>query len=67
MPGVVTLQSRQRRMCDWMSSNIAYRFIAIGRTTAWPDGENNPPTPSEKTTEVEELIRFTKIRFLSVC
>ena len=36
MPGTVTLKSRQRRMLDWMNTDLAYRFIAIGRTTAWP-------------------------------
>lgn len=61
MPGVVTLKSRMRRMCDWMNSDLAYRFIAIGRTTAWPDGENNPPYPDEKATEIEELIGLQRI------
>ena len=44
-----------------MSSDLAYRFIAIGRTTAWPDGEHNPPYPDEKQTEIEELIGLQRI------
>lgn len=48
-------------MIDWMNSNLAYRFIAIGRTTPWPDGENNPPVPDEKSTEIEELIGLQRI------
>lgn len=36
MPSVVTLKSRMRRMIQWMNSDLAYRFIAIGRTTPWP-------------------------------
>ena len=47
MPGVVTLKSRQRRMMDWMNTYLAYRFIAIGRTSPWED-ENNPPYPDER-------------------
>lgn len=47
-------------MQDWMNSNLAYRFIAIGRTSAWND-ENNPPVPDEKMTEVEELIGLQRI------
>ena len=63
MPGVITLKSRQRRMMDWMNTNLAYRFIAIGRTSPWPD-ESNPPVPDEKMTEITELIRFAKSRFI---
>ena len=61
MPGCVTLRSRQRRMKDWMDADLAYRFIAIGRTTPWPDGENNPPYPDERQTEVEELIGLQRL------
>ena len=60
MPGVVTLKSRQRRMMDWMNTSLAYRFIAIGRTSPWPD-ENNPPFPDEKMTEVTELIGLQRV------
>ena len=60
MPGVVTLASRQRRMCDWVDSDLAYRFIAIGRTSPWED-ENNPPIPDETMTEVTELIGLQRI------
>lgn len=47
-------------MQDWMNSDLAYRFIAIGRTSAWPD-DNNPPTPDETMTEVEELIGLQRV------
>ena len=60
MPGIVTLKSRQRRMHDWMSTDLAYRFIAIGRTSPWPD-ETNPPIPDERQTEIEELIGLQRI------
>ena len=50
-------------MMDWMSTDLAYRFIAIGRTSPWPD-ESNPPVPDEKMTEITELIRFAKSRFI---
>ena len=60
MPGVVTLQSRQRRMHDWMSTDLAYRFVGIGRTTPWED-DNNPPNPSETMTEVTELVGLQRI------
>lgn len=60
MPGVVTLKSRQRRMTDWMKTDLAYRFIAIGRTSPWED-ENNPPTPDEKMTDVTELIGLQRV------
>lgn len=60
MPGTVTLKSRQRRMLDWMNTDLAYRFIAIGRTTPWSD-ENNPPHPDETMTEVEELIGLQRV------
>ena len=60
MPGCVTLKSRQRRMMDWMNTDLAYRFIAIGRTSPWPD-ENNPPYPDETQTEVEELIGLQRV------
>ena len=60
MPGTVTLASRQRRMQDFMNPNLAYRFLAIGRTSPWND-ENNPPIPSEKMTEIEELIGLQRI------
>lgn len=60
MPGVVTLKSRQRRMMDWMNTNLAYRFIAIGRTSPWED-ENNPPYPDERQTEIEELIGLQRV------
>ena len=60
MPGTVTLKSRQRRMQDFMSSDLAYRFIAIGRTSPWED-ENNPPVPDETMTEVTELIGLQRI------
>ena len=60
MPGIVTLASRQRRMQDWMNSDLAYRFIAIGRTSPWED-ENNPPVPDERMTEVTELIGLQRI------
>ena len=60
MPGIVTLASRQRRMQDWMNSDLAYRFIAIGRTSPWED-ENNPPVPDENMTEVTELIGLQRI------
>lgn len=60
MPGVVTLQSRMRRCHDWMETDLSYRFVAIGRTSAWSD-ENNPPYPSEESTEVTELIGLQRI------
>lgn len=60
MPGIVTLKSRQRRMMDWMNTNLAYRFIAIGKTSPWTD-ENNPPYPDEKMTEVSELIGLQRV------
>jgi len=60
MPGIVTLKSRQRRMMDWMDTDLAYRFIAIGRTSPWSD-EGTPPIPDEKMTEVEELIGLQRI------
>lgn len=60
MPGCVTLKSRMRRMMDWMNTDLAYRFIAIGRTSPWPD-ENNPPYPDETQTEVEELIGLQRV------
>lgn len=60
MPGVITLASRQRRMFDWVDSNLSYRFVGIGRTTPWND-ENNPPYPDEKMTEVTELIGLQRI------
>lgn len=60
MPGIVTLKSRMRRAHDWMSTDLAYRFVAIGRTSPWPD-ETNPPIPDEKQTEVEELIGLQRI------
>lgn len=60
MPGIVTLKSRQRRMMDWMNTNLAYRFIAIGRTSPWPE-ENNPPYPDETMTEVTELIGLQRV------
>lgn len=66
MPGVISLKSRQRRMMDWMSTDLAYRFIAIGRTSPWPD-ESNPPVPDEKMTEITELIRFAESRFIQIC
>ena len=47
-------------MMDWMSTDLAYRFIAIGRTSPWED-ENNPPYPSETQTEVEELIGLQRV------
>lgn len=60
MPGVVTLKSRQRRMLDWMNTNLAYRFIAIGRTSPW-ENENEPPYPDETQTEVTELIGLQRV------
>ncbi len=60
MPGIVTLASRQRRMQDWMNSDLAYRFIAIGKTSPWED-ENNPPVPDENMTEITELIGLQRI------
>ena len=48
-------------MTNWMSSDLAYRFIAIGRTTPWEDGETNPPYPDERQTEIEELIGLQRI------
>ena len=60
MPGIVTLKSGMRRAHDWMSTDLAYRFVAIGRTSPWPD-ETNPPIPDEKQTEVEELIGLQRI------
>lgn len=60
MPGTITLKSRQRRMLDWMNTNLSYRFIAIGRTSPWSD-ENNPPYPDENMTEVEELIGLQRV------
>ncbi len=60
MPGVVTLKSRQRRMLDWMSTDLSYRFIGIGKTTAWED-EANPPIPDERQEEVTELIGLQRV------
>lgn len=60
MPGTVTLKSRQRRMMDWMNSNLSYRFVGIGRTTPWED-ENNPPYPDEKQEDVTELIGLQRV------
>lgn len=60
MPGVVTLKSRQRRMTDWLKTDLAYRFIAIGRTSPWED-DNNPPYPEETQTEVTELIGLQRV------
>lgn len=60
MPGVVTLKSRQRRMMDFMSTDLSYRFVGIGKSTAWPD-ENNPPYPSENMTDVTELIGLQRV------
>ena len=60
MPGVVTLKSRQRRMMDWINTNLSYRFIGIGKTTAWED-ENNPPVPDENMTEVTELVGLQRV------
>ena len=37
MPSVVTLKARQRQMLEFMEDTKAYRFIALGRSTAWPD------------------------------
>lgn len=47
-------------MHDWMNSDLSYRFIGIGKTSAWPD-DNNPPYPSETMTEVTELIGLQRI------
>ena len=60
MPGVVTLKSRQRRMLDWMSTDLAYRFIGIGGQTPWPD-DANPPIPDERQEEVTELIGLQRV------
>lgn len=60
MPGCVTLKSRQRRMMDWMNTDLSYRFIAIGRTSPWSD-ENNPPYPDETQTEITELIGLQRV------
>lgn len=62
MPGVITLASRQRRMHDWMNSDLSYRFVGIGKTSAWPD-DNNPPYPSETMTEVTELVGLQRIDY----
>lgn len=60
MPGVVTLKSRQRRMMDWMDTGLAYRFVGIGKQTAWPD-DANPPIPDETQEEVTELIGLQRV------
>lgn len=47
-------------MMDWINTNLAYRFIAIGRTSPWED-ENNPPYPDEKSQEITELIGLQRV------
>ena len=47
-------------MMDWMNTNLAYRFIAIGKTTPWED-ENNPPYPDETSQEITELIGLQRV------
>ena len=53
MPSVVTLKARQRQMLEFMEDTKAYRFIALGRSTAWPD-DIHPPVPDDKKQELEE-------------
>ena len=59
MPSVVTLKARQRQMLEFMEDTKAYRFIALGRSTAWPD-DIHPPVPDDKKQELED--KFTKKR-----
>ena len=45
---------------DWISTDLSYRFVGIGKKTPW-ENENNPPYPEETQTEVTELIGLQRV------
>lgn len=62
MPSICTLKARQRQMLEFMEDAKAYRFIALGRSTAWPD-DIHPPVPDDKKQELEELIGLQRVDY----
>lgn len=62
MPSIVTLKARQRMMQEFLADTKAYRFIALGKSTAWPD-DLNPPVPSDKKQELDELIGLQRVDY----
>lgn len=62
MPGVVTLKARQRMMLEFMDDKKNYRFMALGKQTAWPV-ESDPPVPDETKQTIDELIGLQRVDF----
>ena len=62
MPSICTLKARQRMMQEFLADTKAYRFIALGKSTAWPD-DLNPPVPSDKKQELDELIGLQRVDY----
>jgi len=62
MASILTELNRTSRAINFRYSNL---YLALGRTTAWPD-EENPPTPLITMTEIEEFIFLKKFIFKKV-
>lgn len=56
---IFTTKNRVYTAVNFKASDSLY--LAIGRTTPWPD-EYNPPTPLVSQTEVDELVYIKKIQ-----
>lgn len=63
---VITLWSRQRRMCDFFDLE-GTKYVGLGKQTAWQDPTNpeindqNPPVPPIETEDLTELIGVQRI------